>query len=59
MPANYAREMAERGFAAFTFDFRGWGKSGDLPQSVLFKEDPAAKTSDIKAAFEFIAHFPR
>lgn len=26
MPANYAREMAERGFAAFTFDFRGWGK---------------------------------
>ncbi|MCT4609283.1 MAG: alpha/beta hydrolase [Pelagimonas sp.] len=58
MPANYAREMAERGFAAFTFDFRGWGKSGDLPQSVRFKEDPAAKTSDIKAAFEFIATLP-
>ena len=29
MPASYARQMVERGFAAFTFDFRGWGKSGD------------------------------
>lgn len=58
MPANYAREMAGRGFAAFTFDFRGWGKSGDLPQNVRFKEDPAAKTSDIQAAFEFVATLP-
>ena len=33
MPANYAREMAEHGFAAFTFDFRGWGESGDPPAS--------------------------
>lgn len=58
MPANYAREMAERGFAAFTFDFRGWGKSGDLPNHVRFVESPAAKTSDIKAAFEFVATLP-
>jgi hypothetical protein len=58
MPANYAREMAERGFAAFTFDFRGWGKSGDLPQNVRFVESPAAKTSDIRAAFEFVATLP-
>ncbi|MEM1362787.1 MAG: alpha/beta hydrolase [Pseudomonadota bacterium] len=58
MPANYAREMAERGFAAFTFDFRGWGKSGDLPNQVRFKEDPAAKTSDIRAAFAFVAGLP-
>ena len=36
MPSVYAREMVERGFAAFTFDFRGWGKSGDLPQNVRF-----------------------
>ena len=50
MPSNYAREMVERGFAAFTFDFRGWGKSGDLPQSVRFVESPAAKTSDIRKA---------
>ena len=58
MPANYAREMAERGFAAFTFDFRGWGKSGDLPQNVRFKEDPAAKTSDIRAAISFVVTLP-
>lgn len=58
MPANYAREMAERGFAAFTFDFRGWGKSGDLPNSVRFVESPAAKTSDIRAAIDFVATLP-
>lgn len=58
MPATYAAEMAERGFAAFTFDFRGWGKSGDLPQAVRFKEDPAAKISDLKAAFALVARLP-
>lgn len=58
MPANYAREMVERGFAAFTFDFRGWGKSGDLPQSVRFVESPEAKTSDIRKAFEYVATLP-
>ncbi|NOD31553.1 alpha/beta hydrolase [Ruegeria atlantica] len=58
MPANYAREMAERGFAAFTFDFRGWGKSGDLPNNVRFIESPEAKTSDIKAALAFVATLP-
>lgn len=58
MPAVYAEEMVERGFAAFTFDFRGWGKSGDLPDSVRFAEDPQAKTSDIRAAFDFVATLP-
>lgn len=58
MPANYAHEMAERGFAAFTFDFRGWGKSGDLPNNVRFVESPEAKTSDIKAAIAFVATLP-
>ncbi|MEM6971166.1 MAG: alpha/beta hydrolase [Pseudomonadota bacterium] len=53
MPKTYAEAMVERGFAAFTFDFRGWGKSGDLAQGVRYREDPAAKISDIKAA---IAH---
>jgi len=55
MPSVYARAMVERGFAAFTFDFRGWGKSGDLPGEVRFKEDPQAKTSDIRAAIEFVS----
>ena len=58
MPRTYAIEMVERGYAAFTFDFRGWGKSGDLENQVRFKEDPAAKTSDIRAAFDFVATLP-
>ncbi len=58
MPRVYAEEMVERGFAAFTFDFRGWGKSGDLPQHVRFVESPEAKASDIRAAFEFVATLP-
>ena len=58
MPSVYAEQMVERGFAAFTFDFRGWGKSGDLPQNVRFVESPEAKTSDIRAAFDFVATLP-
>ncbi|MEQ9693518.1 alpha/beta hydrolase [Shimia sp. SDUM112013] len=58
MPATYAREMVARGFAAFTFDFRGWGKSGDLPDGVRFKESPEAKTSDIRAALLTVATLP-
>lgn len=58
MPATYAREMAARGYAAFTFDFRGWGQSGDLPQNVRFEENPAAKIEDIEAAIAFIAGLP-
>ncbi len=58
MPSVYAHQMVERGFAAFTFDFRGWGKSGDLPQNVRFVESPEAKTSDIRAAFDYVATLP-
>ncbi len=58
MPATYAEQMVQRGFAAFTFDFRGWGQSGDLPQNVRFVESPEAKTDDIRAAFEFVATLP-
>lgn len=58
MPREYAVQMAARGFAAVTFDFRGWGKSGDLENQVRFKEDPAAKTSDIRAAFDYVATLP-
>lgn len=58
MPRVYAEQMVERGFAAFTFDFRGWGKSGDLPEGVRFVESPAAKTSDIRAAFDFVGTLP-
>lgn len=58
MPATYAREMVARGFAAFTFDFRGWGQSDALPGDVRFREDPAAKVADIKAAISFASTMP-
>lgn len=58
MPSVYAREMVKRGHAAFTFDFRGWGKSGDLENNVRYKEDPKAKASDIRAAIAFVATLP-
>ena len=55
MPAEYAKQMTERGFAAFTFDFRGWGLSGDQAGNVRYKESPLAKVSDIKAAISFVS----
>lgn len=55
MPRVYAQALTRRGFAAVTFDFRGWGQSGDLQHEVRYKEDPAAKTSDIRAAFRFVS----
>lgn len=55
MPRVYAEEMVERGFAAVTFDFRGWGKSGDLPNGVRFEENPTEKISDIQAAIRATA----
>ncbi|WP_425092338.1 alpha/beta hydrolase [Tropicimonas sp. S265A] len=58
MPREYAEQMVARGYAAFTFDFRGWGKSGDLENQVRYKEDPQAKISDIRAAFEIVAGLP-
>jgi len=58
MPATYAREMVARGFAAVTFDFRGWGQSGDLPNSQRYIESPEAKTSDLRAAIAKVARLP-
>ncbi|MER9252562.1 dienelactone hydrolase family protein [Mesorhizobium sp. M0598] len=52
MPARYAREMADRGFVALTFDFRGWGESGGARRQY---EDPKAKIADIKAAVAYLA----
>lgn len=51
MPANYAEEMADRGYAALVFDFRNWGESsGDNRQF----ENPANKTEDIIAAADYL-----
>jgi hypothetical protein len=52
MPARYARELADRGYAAFVFDFRGWGESGGTRRQF---EDPAAKIADIAAAVSYLA----
>ena len=55
MPARYAAELADRGYAALTFDFRGWGQSEGEPRSL---EDPERKTQDIVAAAEFLSTRP-
>lgn len=52
MPANYAEEIADRGYAALVFDFRNWGESeGDNRQF----ENPANKTKDIIAAASYLS----
>ncbi|WCE32064.1 alpha/beta hydrolase [Vibrio sp. SCSIO 43137] len=48
MPATYAEHLAEQGYAAVTFDFRGWGESADEKK---YLEDPQRKIADIKAVF--------
>ena len=55
MPARYAAEMADRGYAALAFDFRGWGQSEGEPRQL---EDPERKTQDIVAAADFLATRP-
>ncbi|MGQ4809945.1 hypothetical protein NKDENANG_03387 [Candidatus Entotheonellaceae bacterium PAL068K] len=55
MAGTYAVQIADRGYAALAFDFRGWGQS---PDTVQFLEDPARKTADINAAVNFLATRP-
>jgi uncharacterized protein len=45
MSGLYAQKLADRGFAAFAFDFRSWGESGGKLRSL---ESPTAKIADIK-----------
>ncbi|MEM9419490.1 MAG: alpha/beta hydrolase [Planctomycetota bacterium] len=55
MPARYAAELADRGFATLAFDFRNWGQSeGNRRQY----ENPTLKTQDIVAAAAFLAERP-
>lgn len=55
MPATYAAAMADRGYAALVFDFRGWGES---PGDIHFLESPQLKTADIEAAADYLATRP-
>ncbi|MCY4387102.1 MAG: alpha/beta hydrolase [Desulfurellaceae bacterium] len=55
MAGTYAAEMADRGYAALAFDFRGWGQSPDVIQ---YLENPKRKTEDIHAAVNYLATRP-
>lgn len=55
MAGTYAKELANRGYAALAFDFRGWGESED---DIKYLEDPERKTEDINAAVNYLASRP-
>ncbi|MDX3006571.1 alpha/beta fold hydrolase [Kribbella solani] len=55
MADRYARRLAERGYAALSFDFAGFGESGGEPRDV---ENPARKVRDIQHAVGFLAAHP-
>lgn len=52
MADRYAERLAERGYAALSFDFSGFGGSEGAPRDV---EDPARKVRDIHHALGFLA----
>lgn len=55
MPATYAEEMADRGYAVLAFDFRNWGESGGNERQL---ENPTNKTQDIVAAASYLSTRP-
>ena len=55
MPNHYAIRLADRGFAALTFDFRGYGESAGAPRQF---ESPARKAVDVRSAAEFARALP-
>ena len=55
MAGLYARRLAERGFAALAFDFRGFGESAGEPRDY---ESPARKAVDIHNAVSFLVSRP-
>ncbi|WP_039801906.1 alpha/beta hydrolase [Nocardia araoensis] len=55
MADRYAQRLAERGYAALSFDFTGFGESAGEPRDV---ENPARKVRDIHHAVSFLARHP-
>ncbi|RCG28718.1 alpha/beta fold hydrolase [Sphaerisporangium album] len=55
MADRYAQRLAERGYAALSFDFTGFGESEGEPREV---ESPAQKVRDIHHALTFLAGHP-
>lgn len=51
MADRYAQQLAERGYAALSFDFTGFGDSGGEPRDV---ESPRQKVRDIHHALTFL-----
>ncbi|GAA2362408.1 alpha/beta hydrolase [Nonomuraea africana] len=52
MADRYAERLADRGYAALSFDFTGFGESAGEPRDV---ESPAQKVRDIHHALTFLA----
>ena len=52
MPQVYAQRLATAGYAALTFDFRGFGESEGVPRRA---ESPSRKTEDLRAAVDLLA----
>ena len=52
MPELYATRLAERGYAAFTFDFSGFGESAGEPRQAEF---PDRRIADLIAAAGFLS----
>lgn len=55
MPTLYASLLARRGFAAFVFDFRGFGESGGEPRQY---ESYTRKIADIRNAIACLTTLP-
>jgi uncharacterized protein len=55
MAEVYAERLADRGYAALAFDFRGFGESTGLPRDY---ESPQRKIEDIHSALTFLASHP-
>jgi dienelactone hydrolase len=55
MADRYARRLADRGYAALSFDFTGFGESAGEPRDV---ESPERKVRDIHHALTFLAAHP-
>ncbi|MFD2166998.1 alpha/beta hydrolase [Thalassotalea euphylliae] len=59
MAAVYAKALADKGYAALTFDFEGWGESGKQNTQVAkYLEDPVRKTENIRAVIEAVSGLP-
>jgi len=52
MPDTYAKKLTQYGYAALTFDFRGWGESQN---EIQYLENPERKIEDIEAAADFLS----